>query len=405
MKKIILFLFFGFLCATPVFATEISDCYKDSNVDSCLQKLVDEYTKKVGETQAQKKTLADEIKIADNKVYLTNIKIAAGEKKIVSLSDQIASVSGKIGSIENSLDRTSQILVHRIEATYIAGRTDPVMYLLSSSGFSDLVARLEFLQIAQKHDKILMEQMAVSKRNYHEQKDLLADKKKQVEAAKAQLEQDKKALGQLKAAKQVLLEDTKNSEVEYQRLLSQAKAQLAAFNSFVASQGGSGLLQNQTKCDDWGCYYNQRDSKWGSIALNNTKYTLADSGCLITSMAMVITHFGYKDVNPLSIIFNPLNFASYEPAYLNKEIYAGGKTWTRENISYSQIDAELSSGKAVVIGIGKKNYPPDHFLVFVSGSNGNYIMNDPYTENGNKISFTSKYSIGGITSIERVRQK
>ena len=397
MKRIfLLILFILFLTVTVrVWANELDDC-RDAN---CFSNLIDKYAQKINDAQAQKKTLANEISIADGKIALTNVKIAAGENRINYLGGQIASVSGKIDSIEKSLDATSQILLHRIEQTYIVGRSDPVIFLLGSNDFLDLISRFEFLRITQKHDKKLMEQMAVSKKNYNDQKDVLGQKKLQVEIEKAQLEQDKKTLVQLKASKRALLDVTQNDEARYQQLLSQARAQLAAFGSFVQAQGGASLLSNQTQCDDWGCYYNQRDRNWGAAALNGTRYTLADSGCLVTSMAMVLTHSGHKGVTPLTINANSANFALYFPAYLNKSINADGVTATRVGISYSDIDGELSAGRPVIIGIGNG---PAHFVVFVSGSKGNYQMNDPYVENGKKIDFTSKYSLGSISEIEKV---
>ena len=53
----------------------------------------------------------------------------------------------------------------------------------------------------------------------------------------------------------------------------------------------------------------------------------------------------------------------------------------------------------MIIGIGAG---PDHFVVFISGSGGNYKMNDPFVPNGHNINFTDHYSISNIRSIERV---
>ena len=39
-------------------------------------------------------------------------------------------------------------------------------------------------------------------------------------------------------------------------------------------------------------------------ALNGTKYRLASDGCLVASMAMVLTHYGYHDVTPVTINAN-----------------------------------------------------------------------------------------------------
>jgi hypothetical protein len=182
--------------------------------------------------------------------------------------------------------------------------------------------------------------------------------------------------------------------------LAQARAQLAGFSNFTETQGGASILSNQTTCDDWGCYYNQRDSSWGGNSLNGTGYTLASDGCLVTSMAMVYTHYGHRSVTPATINSNPQNFASYYPAYLLKVISADGATSQRVSDS---IDSVLGSGNPVIIGISYDGGPlADHFVVFTSGSGGNYTMKDPFTPNGNNISFRDRYPSARIVEVERV---
>jgi hypothetical protein len=119
----------------------------------------------------------------------------------------------------------------------------------------------------------------------------------------------------------------------------------------------------------------------------------------MTSMAMVMTHYGHK-TTPLDINANPDNFASYAPAYLRFTISANGATAQRVGTT---IDSTLSSGNPVIVGISYDGGPyPDHFVVLVSGSNGDYIMNDPFTPNGHNIPFTSHYSVGSIREIDKV---
>ncbi len=365
----------------------------------CYQRLVEE-------TAGRAETLQSQIDYLDAQISLTRTQIDLTSAKLDRLENDIASVSGKIDNISNSLAHVSTVLVRRISETYIAGRSDPVLYLLSSVSFGDFWQRLEYLRLAQKHDKNLMIQMAETQKNYNDQKSLLEDKKKQVEALSLQLKAYQAQLNNQNKEKQTLLTETKNDEQLYRQLRDQAAAQLAAFQGFVSSQGGAGLLSNQTKCDDWGCYYNQRDSSWGALPLNHTGYTLANSGCLITSMAMVATHYGRRSVTPLTINSLSSNFAVYYPAFLNYDIDAGGNLtrvrWqgnylsTADKISF--IDSELPA--PVVVGIGSG---PSHFVVLVSGSKGNYLMNDPFVENGQKIPFTSKYSLASISEIDSVR--
>ena len=194
-----------------------------------------------------------------------------------------------------------------------------------------------------------------------------------------------------------MLVQTKAQESTYQKLLAAAQAQLASFSAFAQNAGGSKLLGNQTTCDSWGCYYNQRDTAWGSMPLNGTHYNLASDGCLVTAMAMVMTHYGYKDVTPVTINSNPSNFAAYYPAYLMITINVDGVSATRTSAA---IDATLATGNPVIVGVHA--YGGTHYVVLTSGSKGNYLMRDPYIPNGKDVSFTSKYSLRSIFGITKV---
>jgi hypothetical protein len=124
---------------------------------------------------------------------------------------------------------------------------------------------------------------------------------------------------------------------------------------------------------------------------------MAADGCLVSAMAMVITHYGYKDVTPETINSNPNDFAAYSPAYLLTSINVDGVTATRKTAA---IDATLAAGNPVIVGINA--YGGTHFVVLVSGSKGNYIMKDPYITNGNNISFSANYSLRSIFAIAKV---
>jgi predicted double-glycine peptidase len=117
-------------------------------------------------------------------------------------------------------------------------------------------------------------------------------------------------------------------------------------------------------------------------------------------MAMVYTHYGHKDVTPQSINSNSSNFAGIPPALLKLSISANGISASRVSTS---IDSTLSSGDPVIVGISYDGGPySDHFVVLISGSNGNYQMNDPFTAGGHDIPFTSHYSLSSIREIYKV---
>ncbi|HSA83637.1 MAG TPA: C39 family peptidase [Patescibacteria group bacterium] len=372
----------------------------DSQQASDLQKQISELEAKVSELQSQKQTLSSQIGAMDNQIQLTEYRIDATNQQITDLTLDIDSATKRMDNLEDSLHDVTKTLLNRIVATYQIGGAEPMQILLASNGIDDFVSRVNYLRIVQAHDKKLLYETQQARNDYANQKVIFEDKKARIEALQTQLEEYSKELDTQKADKQRLLAETQGSEATYQRLLSEARAQLAGFSRFAVLQGGASLLGNQTACDDWGCYYNQRDSQWGGNSLNGTQYSLASDGCLVTSMAMIYTHYGHRNVTPQTINSISSNFASYYPAYLKFAISADGASSQR---TYAALDSILASGHPAVVGISYDGGPvSDHFLVIVSGSSGNYTMKDPFTPNGNNIPFTSKYPISSINDVYKV---
>lgn len=411
-KLCILFLFLGFflvttqrllyaenLTPTPTISSP-TPTPDDSAQVSDLNNKIKDLEAKVTDLRSQEKSLSSQISVMDSQIKLTQYRIEATKEQITELTHDIDSASERIAHLEGSLTNITKTLLNRISAAYQLGSIQPLQLLLSSRNFMDFVDKTNYIRIVQEHDREMMYNTVQAKNDYSNQKNIFEDKKREVLSLQTQLQGYTDQLDSQKNEKQRLLSETQGSEATYQRLLTQARAQLAGFSRFVESQGGASLLGSQTVCDDWGCYYNQRDSQWGGNALNNTGYTLASDGCLVTAMAMVYTHFGHRSVTPQSINSNPSNFASYEPAWLLKTIVADGTTASRIS---SSIDSELSSGRPVIVGISYDGGPlADHFVVLISGSGGSYQMNDPYTPNGHNIPFSSHYSVGSIREIDRI---
>lgn len=362
-----------------------------------LENKIKDYEGKINDLKGQENTLSSQIKIMDNQIDLTQLRIDSTKRQIAQLDHDISTAGEKIVELEDNITETTKALINRINVSYQVGRIDAWQLFLSSSNISNFMTRLTYLKLVEANDKKTIYAAQLSKLNYANEKDALQQKQREVEALKQQLTAYTDQLNKDKDAKEQLLSDTRGNEENYQKLLAQAQAQLAGFSAFTSNQGGASLLSGQTNCDSWGCYYNQRDSSWGGLALNHTQYTIASDGCLVTSMAMVYTHYGHRDVTPISINSNSDNFASYYPAYLRYSISANGVSSSRIG---AIIDSTLSSGDPVVVGVHA--YGGTHFVVLKSGSNGDYVMNDPYVPNGHDIKFTDHYSMGSIFEVDKV---
>ncbi|MDR3571676.1 MAG: cysteine peptidase family C39 domain-containing protein [Candidatus Pacebacteria bacterium] len=362
-----------------------------------LNQQIAQYQVALQQVGANKKTLQNAIttlnlqkKKLQTQVQLTQAQINAAQSKIVQLGKGIASDQQGIKIDQQALGNDIRIQA-QVDSEPLA------VQLLSAKGLSDMWN--DFQDLSQLNTAVQGKTQSLLSH-----KSSLASAQVQTKQTQTALVAQKSTLASQQASvvataqqKQQLLTQTNAQESKYQQLLAQAEAQLESFSNFSQNAGGSGILSNLTACDTWGCYYNQRDSQWGNEALNGTQYTMKSDGCLVTAMAMVMTHYGARGVTPETINSNSSNFAAYEPAYLLLMINAGGMTATRKAAT---IDATLASGNPVIVGLHALG--GTHFVVLMSGSKGNYTIKDPYFSDGNNATFSEHYTMKEIYAIDKV---
>lgn len=240
MKKLFILVFLllsFFLAHSSVEALECEDKQGQEKIN-CLQN-------KVNELKGQKRTLSSQIAVMDSQIRLTEARIFAAKQEISELTLDIETADKKIDSLESSLDNLIKVLINRMVATYEIGRAQPFEILLSSNNVTSFFSRLNYLRIAQQHDKQLIYLTQQAKSDYANQKDIFENKKKRVEALKTQLENYTLQLEQNKNAKQALLTETQGNEATYQALLQQAQAELA-----VTFGGGTEAFMRDVKEGD-----------------------------------------------------------------------------------------------------------------------------------------------------------
>lgn len=361
---------------------------QDQEKQNELGNQINDLKKKITDSQSQQKTLSSQISVMNNQISLTELRIKATQQDLVKITGDINTTTKKISTLENALDGLTKVLINRIVATYKNGLVSPFYSLVSSNDVSDFFERESYLKIVQEHDKKLIYQTQQAKDDYTNQKEIFEAKKKKVELLNKQLLAYNTQLDQEKVSKQQLLSVTQNDEKKYQKLLAEAQAQISAFKSFSSSHGGSSILPAQASPDGW--YYNQRDERWARNVIGSSSDQIWDVGCLVTSTAMILKKHG-QDVTPGTVAGSGSYFFS-NTAYMLLP-WDGGKFSSGWGFDQGSIDSKLLSGEPVIIGLRAGVYGM-HFIVFKSGSNGNYTMNDPW--NGPDLKFSDYYSTGQI---------
>lgn len=213
---------------------------------------------KINELQTQERSLQNQINYMDSQIALTNLKIDEAQTKILErqtelegLAADIDTLIARIERIEESVKFQNEVYGERLRARYKSSRVSAFEILFGAESLSDVFTRLKYLRMMEQQDRRLITQMGDTQLNYKNQKKLLEETKRQVELVKAELEQEKANLEARrvdldfqKRAKQILLEQTRGEESEYQRQLALVQAEqrsieqaLSEFISKLIEQG------------------------------------------------------------------------------------------------------------------------------------------------------------------------
>jgi peptidoglycan hydrolase CwlO-like protein len=365
---------------------------------AALNAQIAQYQAEIKQAGTDKKTLQAAINTLDLQRNEVQAQVSLTQSQISSTQLQIQQLGTQIQTAQQAIAANQSQLAQEIQELNESDSQPLLFQLVASGSLSDFWKNVDNTVQVQNAVQTATEALETEKASLATSQTAVQQKNDSLSSQNKTLTSQQQALSQTVQSKSQLLAQTNGKESTYEKLLAAAQAQLQSFSNFTKhAAGGDKLLANQTACDSWGCYYNQRDTSWGDDALDGTNYSMASDGCLVTAMAMVMTHYGYKDVTPATINSNPANFAAYYPAYLLNTITVDGSSATRTKAT---IDATLATGNPVVIGMNV--YGGTHFVVLVSGSGGSYTMRDPYTANGKDISFSSLYNLGEIYSISKV---
>jgi peptidoglycan hydrolase CwlO-like protein len=215
-------------------AQSLDDLSKKLQENAALQA---EYQAKLDNAKKQEKSLKSQLNVIDGQVKVTELKIEETNLKIEKLEREINDLSGRITRLSGSVDTISELLLGRIVQTYKIGSVSAIDLLFSSHGFSDMLERLKYVQVAQSNDKKVLYQLQATKAAYNDQKQ---DKEtRQVEAEKLSKELDtyRTQLDQEKKAKEELVRVTKNDEAKYQALISQLRAEQDSIARAISNVG------------------------------------------------------------------------------------------------------------------------------------------------------------------------
>lgn len=191
----------------------------------------------LSQIHAQENTLNTQLSYIDTQARLTQARIDQTNFQIQKLDSEISDLDGRITRLSGTVDSLSAVLLQRIVNTYKYSNITPIDLIFSSSGFSDILERLKYIQVAQEHDKKVLYDLQATKSSYNDQKTDKQTRQQEEEKLKGDLDNYQKQLDADRTAKAALLRVTQNNESVYQARLQAALAEQQAILSILGGGG------------------------------------------------------------------------------------------------------------------------------------------------------------------------
>ncbi len=116
----------------------ISDNYIQCNSDK--QKCLEDVIK---ETQNKANTLKNTISIVNGQIQVQQLQINQTVVEIENLEKEIGELGTRIDGLEISLDRMSNLLIERVNATYKQRQANPFLLMLTSDSLGDFLTQMK----------------------------------------------------------------------------------------------------------------------------------------------------------------------------------------------------------------------------------------------------------------------
>lgn len=220
----------------PMALAQDDPCSNPDESSQC-QDFISQTQKQLDETRGQEKTLKSQLDFIDAQTNLTELKIEGANFQIKKLDQEISDLDTRITRLSASVDSISAILLDRIVKTYKYSNISTLDLIFSSHGFSDLLERIKYIEVAQANDKKVLYQLQATKSSFNDQKTDKETRQAQEEQLKKDLDAYSAQLDADKAAKNALLRATQNNEAIYQQKLQAALAEQQAILGILSGAG------------------------------------------------------------------------------------------------------------------------------------------------------------------------
>jgi len=206
---------------------EISDLnqnilQKKNSIDEIKAKQ-DAYKQALAEKQAEKATLENQLAIFDNRISAMELNIEDVRLNMEATELEIRKMDLQIKLREEDINKQKERIAAALGLLYKEGNKSELEIILLNDNFSDYVDQIKHIKDINRGLADDLNKLKSSKEQLEADRRQTNIKKLSLEQLQVKLESSMASLTNEKSSKVAILDQTKQSENEYQRLLAQAK--------------------------------------------------------------------------------------------------------------------------------------------------------------------------------------
>jgi len=206
-----------------------------------LKKAAEEYSQKADEYKKQAVSLQNQLAILDNQILKIELDIKTLQLQVDKAMLEIKAMDYQIDRGESEINSHRENLVEYIKVIDKNDRRSYLEILILNNSFAEFFSQLNYLESLQNNIKQTVDRLKFLKQALEVQKADKERQKKELESYKEQLKVRETKLKDELAIKEILLLETKSSEIKFQNLLVELKQKQNEIDSDILN------LQEQAK--------------------------------------------------------------------------------------------------------------------------------------------------------------
>ena len=211
------------------------DIEKKKQAIAELQQRQEAYKQAIAEKQAERADLNNQLAIFDNRLASLQASLEKIQLSIEETQLEIKKLDLEITNKEDEIKKEKAQIGAALSLLYKEGDKSDLEIMLTKDNFADYIDQIKQLKDLNSGINESLDSLKSKQAGLIADRKSLDDKKNVLSKLQADLVANQESVQGERGAKAIILDQTKNSEAEYQRLLSQAKREQQAASADISN--------------------------------------------------------------------------------------------------------------------------------------------------------------------------